>query len=343
LRHRVKASLAGLALGSDWLLVPRHSRAALRAAANRDSQRNILIALVANVAVAGAKLAAGLITGSSALLAEAAHSAADSVNEVMLGVSLRRSRRAADEAHPFGYGGTRFLWAFLAAIFSFLIGGCVSIALAIHELQTPPEVGRFLIGWIVLGVAFLADGISLVASLATTRREAALWDLSIVGFIRRTSDPTLRALVVEDTAALIGVGLAAAGLFLHQVLGWTDADAIASLLIGLLLAATAVGLAGPAGATRDRPRHHRGVTKRRRSAERLRRSHRPSGSGRRRQGSPAGRPDVRAACACVRRHRPVAASEPSRGSRGLPRSDVVLAGGRGGWSTSRAGLNRRAT
>ncbi|MEY2434755.1 MAG: hypothetical protein QOC92_4480 [Acidimicrobiaceae bacterium] len=195
--------------------------------------------------MAGAKLAAGLITGSSALLAEAAHSTADSVNEVMLGVSLRRSRRAADEAHPFGYGGTRFLWAFLAAIFSFLIGGCVSIALAIHELQTRPEVDRFLVGWIVLGVAFLADGISLAASLATTRREAAQWDVSIVGFLRRTSDPTLRALVVEDTAALIGVGLAAAGLFLHQVFGLTDADAIASLLIGLLLAATALGLAGP--------------------------------------------------------------------------------------------------
>ncbi len=227
------------------MLVPRHSRAALRAAANRDSQRNIAIALVANVAVAGAKLAAGLLTGSSALLAEAAHSTADSVNEVMLGLSLRRSRRPADDDHPFGYGGTRFLWAFLAAIFSFLLGGCVSIALAVHELQHASGVDRFLVGWIVLGVAFLADGLSLVASLATTRREAAVWDLSVVGFLRRTSDPTLRALVVEDTAALIGVGLAAAGLFLHQALGWTAADAIASLLIGLLLAATALGLAGP--------------------------------------------------------------------------------------------------
>jgi cation diffusion facilitator family transporter len=228
-----------------WLLAPRHSRAALRAAADRRSQRSIAIALLANVAVAGAKLAAGLITGSSALLAEAAHSAADSVNEVLLGLSLRRARRPADAAHPFGYGGTRFLWAFLAAIFSFLIGGCVSIALAVHELQSASRVDQFLVGWIVLAVAFLADGISLLASLATTRREAALWDVPIVGFLRRTSDPTLRALVVEDTAALIGVALAAAGLFLHQVLGWTGADAIASLLIGLLLAATALGLAGP--------------------------------------------------------------------------------------------------
>jgi cation diffusion facilitator family transporter len=230
------------------LLAPRHSRAALRAAANGDNQRNIAIALLANVAVAGAKLAAGLTTGSSALLAEAAHSTADSINEVMLGLSLRRAERPADAVHPFGYGGARFLWAFLAAIFSFLIGGCVSIALAVHELQHASGADTFLVGWIVLAIAFAADGISLLASLRTTRREAAIWDLPILGFLRRTTDPTLRALVVEDTAALVGVTLAAAGLFLHQVLGWTAADAIASLLIGLLLAATALGLAGPLAA-----------------------------------------------------------------------------------------------
>jgi divalent metal cation (Fe/Co/Zn/Cd) transporter len=198
--------------GGRLLLAPRHSRAALRAAANRSSQRSILIALVANVAVAGAKLAAGLITGSSALLAEAAHSAADSVNEVLLGLSLRRARRPADAAHPFGYGATRFLWAFLAAIFSFLVGGCVSVALAVHELLHASAVDQFLIGWIVLGVAFAADGTSLLASLATTRREAALWNQRVVPFLRVTSDPTLRALVVEDTAALVGVALAAARL-----------------------------------------------------------------------------------------------------------------------------------
>jgi divalent metal cation (Fe/Co/Zn/Cd) transporter len=84
--------------------------------------------------VAAAKLAAGLITGSVALLAEAGHSAADSVNELLLGLSLRRARRPADARHPLGHGGARFLWPFLAAIFSFLIGSCVSIALAIREL-----------------------------------------------------------------------------------------------------------------------------------------------------------------------------------------------------------------
>jgi cation diffusion facilitator family transporter len=164
---------------------------------------------------------------------------------VLLGLSLRRARRPADATHPFGYGGTRFLWAFMAAIFSFLIGGCVSVGLAVNQLIGTTGIDHFLIGWIVLAVAFAADGTSLFVSLAVTRREAALWGQPTVLFLRHTSDPTLRALVVEDSAALIGVGLAASGLFLHQVVGWTDADAIASLLIGLLLGATAIGLARP--------------------------------------------------------------------------------------------------
>jgi cation diffusion facilitator family transporter len=234
-----------LGTGLRRLTAPRHSAAALRAARSRGGRRSILVALIANVAIAAAKLAAGLITGSSALLAEAAHSAADSVNEVLLGLSLRRARRPADATHPFGYGATRFLWAFLAALFSFLVGGCVSVALAVHQLATASHVDQFLIGWVVLAVAFAADGSSLLVSLRATRREAALWNQKVVTFLRRTSDPTLRALVVEDSAALVGVALAAGGLLFHQVFDLTRADAIASLLIGLLLAATAVGLAQP--------------------------------------------------------------------------------------------------
>jgi cation diffusion facilitator family transporter len=204
-----------------------------------------VIALFANVVIAFAKLAAGLITGSSALLAEAAHSTADSTNEILLGLSLRRARRPADVRHPFGYGGTRFLWAFLAAILSFVVGGCVSIGLAVNQLIGATAVDQFLVGWIVLAIAFASDGTALLVSLATTRREAALWGQSTTLFLRETSDPTLRALVVEDTAALVGLALAGGGLFLHQVAGWTTADAIASLLIGALLAATAAGLARP--------------------------------------------------------------------------------------------------
>jgi cation diffusion facilitator family transporter len=200
---------------------------------------------VANLFVAAAKLAAGLITGSAALLAEAAHSLADSTNEVMLGVSFRRARRPADAEHPFGYGGARFVWAFLAAISSFLIGGCLSVGLAINDLVHGNVVDDYPVAWVVIGVAALAEGSALAQTMRQARREAALWRLPTIRYLRHTSDPTLRALAVEDTAALVGLALAAAGLLVHQLGGPVASDAIASLLIGVLLGITAIGLARP--------------------------------------------------------------------------------------------------
>src|SRR6266576_6295584 len=223
----------------------RHSAASLRASRSHGSRRSLIVAFAANLFVAAAKLAAGLITGSAALLAEAAHSLADSTNEVMLGVSFRRARRPADAEHPFGYGALRFLWAFLAAISSFLIGGCLSVGLAVNDLLHGNAIDEFLVAWIVLGIAALADGTALVQTMRQARREDALWDLPTIRYLRHTSDPTLRTLAVEDTAALIGLGLAAAGLLVHELGGPASSDAIASLLIGLLLGLTAIGLARP--------------------------------------------------------------------------------------------------
>src|SRR6476661_6359232 len=223
----------------------RHSAASLRAARSHGNRRSLAVALAANVFVAAAKFGAGLLTGSAALLAEAAHSGADSTNEVMLGLSLKRSRRPPDDEHPFGYGGLRFLWAFLAAISSFLIGGCLSVGLAINDLVHGSSVDDYLIAWIVLAIAALADGSALVQTLRQARREAALWGVSTIRFLRQTSDPTLRALAVEDAAALVGLSLAAAGLLVHELGGPASSDAIASLLIGLLLGVTAIGLAKP--------------------------------------------------------------------------------------------------
>jgi cation diffusion facilitator family transporter len=223
----------------------RHSAAGLRASRSHGSRVSLLVAFVANLIVAAAKLAAGLITGSAALLAEAAHSVADSNNEVLLAISFRRARRPADADHPFGYGGLRFLWAFLAAIASFVIGGCLSVGLAINDLVHGSSVDDYLIAWVVLAVAALADGSALVQTLRQARREAALWGVPTIRFLRHTSDPTLRALAVEDAAALVGLSLAAAGLLVHELGGPESSDAIASLLIGLLLGVTAIGLARP--------------------------------------------------------------------------------------------------
>ena len=235
--------IADSAVGGE--IQVRHSRAAVRAEESRRNERSVRVALLGNLVVVAAKLVAGLTTGSAALLAEAAHSAADSINELLLGLSLRRARRPADALHPFGHGSARFLWAFVAAISSFLIGGCLSAALAVRELLTGATVERYLVGWVVLALAFAADTVSLLQSLAQTRREAAAWGEQPIAFLRHTSDPTLRAIVVEDTAALVGLVIAAGGLSLHQFAGLANADAIAALLIGLLLAATAFGLARP--------------------------------------------------------------------------------------------------
>ncbi len=226
-------------------LPQRRSPTALRRAAEGESTRTIVIALLANIVIGVAKLIAGLVTGSTGMLAEAAHSAADSVNEVFLAVGLHRARQPADDAHPFGHARERFLWAFMAAIASFLIGGCLSIAIAIKELKARHPVSGGLAAWIVLAISFAADGTSWLQSMRQARRQAKEYDITVWRYIVRSSDPVVRAIVVEDSAALIGLGLAASGLLLSEILGTSVPDSLASLLIGLLLAVTAFGLARP--------------------------------------------------------------------------------------------------
>ena len=223
-------------------LLTRHSRAGLQSAAEGESARTILVALVANIVIAVAKLVAGLISGSAALLGEAIHSFADSVNEVLLGYSLRRGRIPADTVHPLGHGREQFLWAFMAAIASFLIGGCLSIGLAIREFTSGGRTGDTRLAWIVLAIAFIADGVSWLHGMRQTRRQARAWDTTTWRYLLSTSDPALRAVVIEDSVALVGLGVAAVGLALSQLTGSETPDAVAALLIGILLAITAFGL-----------------------------------------------------------------------------------------------------
>jgi cation diffusion facilitator family transporter len=226
-------------------VLQRRSPTALRRAAEGESTRTIVIALLANVVIAIAKLIAGLASGSTGMLAEAAHSAADSVNEVFLAVGMHRDRQPPDATHPLGHGRERFLWAFMAAIASFLIGGCVSIVMAIAELKARHPVSGGLAAWIVLGIAFAADGASWLQSLRQARRQAKEYELTVWRYVVRSSDPVVRAILVEDSAALVGLCVAAGGLLLSRILGSSVPDSLASLLIGLLLAITAFGLARP--------------------------------------------------------------------------------------------------
>jgi len=226
-------------------LPQRRSPKAIRRAEEGESLRTILIALAANVIIAIAKLIAGLTSHSTGMLAEAAHSAADSINEVLLAIGLRRDQAPADAAHPLGHGRERFLWAFMAAIASFLIGGCLSIGMAIAELEERHPLAGVRAAWIVLAIALLADGVSWLQSMRQARSQAEEYGLTVWSYIAHSSDPVVRAVVVEDSAALIGLLLAGGGLLLSQRLGTNVPDSIASLLIGILLAITAFGVARP--------------------------------------------------------------------------------------------------
>jgi len=227
------------------LPAPPRSATALRRAEEGESARTIVIALFANVVIAVAKLIAGLVSRSGGLIAEAAHSAADCVNELFLAIGLYRARQPPDADHPLGHARERFLWAFMAAITSFLIGGCLSIALAIVRLRSHHTLENTLWAWIVLGVSFLADGTSWVQALRQAREQAKDYGISVPRYLSLASDPVVRAVFVEDSAALIGLLLAAAGLAVSEISGSGTADSVASLLIGILLAVTAFLLARP--------------------------------------------------------------------------------------------------
>ncbi|MFF9156353.1 cation diffusion facilitator family transporter [Streptomyces sp. NPDC014846] len=189
----------------------------------------VLVALAANLVIAVAKAVGGVLAGSPALLSEAAHSVADSLNEVFLLAALRRSRRPADERHPFGYGKERFFWSLLAAVGIFVMGGCFSFFQGFEALQanTEEKFSGYVAGLIVLGVALLAEGASLLRALHQVRRQG--------GGLGAMRDPALRTVVAEDGTAVLGVTLAIIGMALHMVTGQVVWEASASLAIGVLL------------------------------------------------------------------------------------------------------------
>ncbi|MCO4699459.1 cation diffusion facilitator family transporter [Streptomyces sp. RO-S4] len=186
----------------------------------------MLVALAANLVIAAAKAVGGLAAASPALLSEAAHSVADSVNEVFLLAALRRSRRPADRRHPFGYGKERFFWSLLAAVGIFVMGGCFSFYQGIDALRNggEEELSGYIAGLVVLGVALLAEGGSLLRALHQVRRQGG-----------GLGDPALRTVVAEDGTAVIGVTLAMVGMALHMRTGQVVWEASASLAIGVLL------------------------------------------------------------------------------------------------------------
>jgi cation diffusion facilitator family transporter len=208
-----------------------------------ESRATVLVALAINLLIAVAKAIAALATGSSALLAEAAHSVADSGNEALLLVALRRSSRPADLTHPFGYGAERFYWSLLAAIGIFVAGGVVGIYEGVRHLQEPEPLVRPLIAYGVLAISLVLEATSWMTAFRQLRGESRGRGLPLGVYLRRTTDPTPTTVFYEDSAAVIGIGLAVVGVALHQLTGSAVPDALASIAIGVLLVYVAVRLA----------------------------------------------------------------------------------------------------
>jgi cation diffusion facilitator family transporter len=209
-----------------------------------ESNLTVVLALLVNLAIAVMKAVAGVITGSSAILSEAAHSVADTFTEALLLTALRRSDKPADRKHPFGYGKERYFWSLLAAVSIFASGAMFAFyegfraVFGEHQEQTNP-----LVGYIVLGLGFALESVSWTQAVRQVRREAAAENRSMAEFLRLSDDPTVKTVFFEDSAALVGLLLAFAGVGLHQLTGSSVWDGVASLAIGVLLAGVAYILA----------------------------------------------------------------------------------------------------
>jgi len=212
-----------------------------------DSRKVIYAAIVANLGIAAAKFVVAAMTGSAAMLAEGIHSAVDTGNEMLLLVGEKVAARAPDARHPFGYGKAVYFWALIVALSVFSLGGGLSIYHGFQSLRAPEPLTDPFWNYIVLGVAFIFEGYSWNVSrraLNSRRRPgASLWQT-----VRASKDASTFTVFIEDTAALAGIVVAAAGIFLGHLLDDPRIDPAASILIGLILIAASFTLARETGA-----------------------------------------------------------------------------------------------
>lgn len=206
-----------------------------------NSVKVVVVAFVMNLGIALAKYIAFLFTGSAAMLAEAVHSLADTINQVFLFLGIRRSQRAASPTHQFGYGMEQYVFSFLVSILIFSLGGAYSFYEGIHKIIHPSEgLEHADINLIILLIAVALEGYS--SFVATKELKKTKGSFSFFQFIRRSKDQVLVTVIFEDYAALMGLTIAGAGMGLYLLTGNVIFDSIATILIGVLLIAIAVVL-----------------------------------------------------------------------------------------------------
>jgi cation diffusion facilitator family transporter len=205
------------------------------------SKKVIFAALGGNTLIATTKFVAAFTTGSSAMLSEAVHSVVDTGNQVLLLYGLRQSKRPADERFPFGHGKEIYFWSFVVAILIFAVGAGVSIYEGIRQVTDPAPVGDYVISYVVLGLALLFEGGAWLFALTEFSKVKGKW--GYIEAVQRGKDPSMFVVLFEDSAALLGLGIAFIGILLSQLTGMISFDGLASILIGLILAGTAMWLA----------------------------------------------------------------------------------------------------
>jgi cation diffusion facilitator family transporter len=209
--------------------------------ATTHNNRTLLIAFGANLGIAISKFVAAAITGSSAMLTEGVHSVVDCTNQLLLMWGRRASKRAPDKLHPFGYGRELYFWSFVVAVLVFALGAGVSIYEGILHIANPEEAVSPYIAYAVLLIAFLLEGWSTVEAYRDF--DKAKGRLSWWQAIRRSKDPPAFIVLLENGAAMAGIIAAAVGLALAQLTGNPFYDGAASIVIGAILALTALLLA----------------------------------------------------------------------------------------------------
>jgi cation diffusion facilitator family transporter len=197
----------------------------------------VIAALAANLGIALAKFAAFFITGSASMLAEAIHSVADTGNEVLLLVGGGQSRRARTTEHPFGFGRERYFYAFVVAVMLFTVGAVFSLYDGIHKIISPGQLDNPVVAYVVLGLSAVLEGLSLRTGIRESNEVRGGWNWG--QFIHLTKIPELPVVLLEDTAALLGLFLAFLGILLSQLTGHEQWDGAGSVGIGLLLGGAA--------------------------------------------------------------------------------------------------------
>ncbi len=174
------------------------------------------------------------------MTAEAAHSWADTGNQIFLLIAERKSRRHRDRSHPMGYGREAYVWSMFAAFGLFTAGAVVSITHGVQQLLDPEPAGSYGVAYAVLAFAFVLEGTSFLQAYRQARRAGKEHGTGTLRTVSTTSNPTLRAVFAEDSAALVGLVLVFVGILLHELTGSPIPDAIGSILVGVLLGVVAV-------------------------------------------------------------------------------------------------------